>query len=155
MNLLSNSMKTSNKLLLLTFSVLFSCQSTPRQDIVSRSKSEIIETEKAFATMVKKEGIAAAFAYYAAEDAIINYNDSLLKGRDEIKKHYANKKFENVSLEWIPDFVDVSASGDLGYTYGNYTFTKRDSTGKIEIFKGIFHTVWKKQTDGMWHFVWD
>jgi len=103
--------------------------------------------------MAKKEGIAAAFTYYADENAVIDYNDKLLKGRNEIKGHYADKKYKDVSLEWAPDFVD--ASGNLGYTYGNYTFSRKDSTGKTETFKGIFHTVWKKQSDGTWRFVWD
>jgi ketosteroid isomerase-like protein len=142
-------------LLLFLFSVFISCTSNQDKKIADKSKAEIVETEKAFAAMAKEEGIAAAFNYFAAEDAVINYNDKLIKGRSDIKMHYAEKKYTDVSLEWTADFVDASSSGDLGYTYGNYTFSKKDSTGKIETFKGIFHTVWKKQTDGTWRFVWD
>ena len=58
-------------------------------------------------------------------------------------------------LVWKPDYVDVSESGDLAYTYGKYTFTSRDSTGRKVVSKGIFHTVWKRQEDGSWKFVWD
>ena len=58
-------------------------------------------------------------------------------------------------LKWKPDFVDVAASGDLGYTYGHYTYSYIDSTGKAAEDKGIFHTVWKRQPDGNWRFVWD
>jgi ketosteroid isomerase-like protein len=142
-------------ILLFLFSVFMSCTSNQDKNIADKSKLEILETEKAFATMAKKEGIAEAFTYFAAEEAVINFNDILIKGRSNIKAHYADKKYNDVSLEWAPDFVDVSSSGDLGYTYGNYTFSKKDSTGKTEIFKGIFHTVWKKQKDGTWRFVWD
>lgn len=60
-----------------------------------------------------------------------------------------------MSLQWDADFVDVSKSGELAYTYGKYTFTAIDSTGKTIDDKGIFHTVWKKQKDGKWKFVWD
>ena len=141
--------------MLITFIALFSCKPKPKSDIIDKSKAEIVATEKAFAGMAKKEGVAAAFTYYAAENAAINYNDKLIKGRSSIKAHYSDKKYKDVTLEWAPDFVDASASGDLGYTYGNYTFIRKDSTGKTETFKGIFHTVWKKQTDGTWRFVWD
>ena len=133
--------------------VFQSCLNNNDKKAADKSKTEIVETEKAFAAMAKKEGIAAAFTYYADENAVIDYNDKLLKGRNEIKGHYADKKYKDVSLEWAPDFVD--ASGNLGYTYGNYTFSRKDSTGKTETFKGIFHTVWKKQSDGTWRFVWD
>jgi ketosteroid isomerase-like protein len=142
-------------ILLFIWLVLVSCQPASKPEIMVKSKTEILETEKAFAAMAKKEGIAAAFSYYAAEDAVINYNDKLIKGRNQIKEHYADKKYEDVSLEWAPDFVEVSASGDLGYTYGNYTFSKKDSTGTIVEAFGIFHTVWKRQADGNWRFVWD
>jgi ketosteroid isomerase-like protein len=31
----------------------------------------------------------------------------------------------------------------------------KDSVGNKKDFKGIFHTVWKKQKDGSWKYVWD
>ena len=65
------------------------------------------------------------------------------------------EKDENVQLTWKADFVDVSASGDLGYTYGEYTYTYKDEAGNTLSEKGIFHTVWKRQKNGDWRFVWD
>ena len=62
---------------------------------------------------------------------------------------------ENIKLEWKPDYIDVSISGDLGYTYGKFTFSAIDTTGKLIESEGIFHTVWKKQEDGSWKYVWD
>jgi len=58
-------------------------------------------------------------------------------------------------LLWKPEFVELSKSGDLGYTYVEYVFLKKDSSGNTIESKGIFHTVWKKQSDGKWKFVWD
>ena len=51
--------------------------------------------------------------------------------------------------------MDVSESGDLAYTYGKYTFSAFDSNAKKIEAKGIFHTVWKRQEDGSWKFVYD
>ena len=148
-------MPKSKALLLIICLVFVSCQSNQGKETADKAKAEIVATEKAFAAMAKKDGIGAAFAYYTAEDAAINYNDKLIKGRNDIKAHYADKKYTEAKLEWSPDFVDASTAGDLGYTYGNYTYIKKDSTGKTETFTGIFHTVWKKQSDGTWRFVWD
>ncbi|MBL7111012.1 MAG: DUF4440 domain-containing protein [Bacteroidales bacterium] len=61
----------------------------------------------------------------------------------------------DASLVWEPEFVDVEESGDLGYTYGSFVFTAKDSTGNDIESKGVFHTVWKRQADGEWRFVWD
>lgn len=120
-------------------------------------KKEIMESEQAFSNMAMKEGIAKAFAEFAAEDVVINRNDSLISGKAGLIHYYnqgsdPNRKTE---LSWKPDFVDVSSSGDLGYTYGKYVFTVSDSTGQKQSSTGIFHTVWKRQPDGSWRFVWD
>ena len=134
---------------------LGSCQSPTNPNVAEKVKKEIEATEKAFAEMAKKEGLARAFAFYAAENAVINYNDKLIIGRNNIKTHYSDPRYKGCSLEWAPDFVDAAASGDLGYTYGKYTFVRIDSTGNPQTFTGVFHTVWKKQADGTWRFVWD
>jgi ketosteroid isomerase-like protein len=52
-------------------------------------------------------------------------------------------------------FVDVAASGDLAYTYGQYTISSKDENGKEITKSGVFHTVWKQQSDGSWKYVWD
>lgn len=36
-----------------------------------------------------------------------------------------------------------------------YTYSVTDSTGETKSSSGIFHTVWKRQADGTWKFVWD
>ncbi|MFZ4455203.1 MAG: YybH family protein [Bacteroidales bacterium] len=133
---------------------LFSCKSTSHIAI-ENSKREIVEAEKAFAELTKKEGVAAAFLAFADEHAVLNRNDKLVKGKSEMETHFAKQSLKITSLTWTPDFVEVAASGDLGYTYGEYQITYLNKEGKEVSDKGIFHTVWKKQADGKWKFVWD
>lgn len=119
-------------------------------------KKEILETEQNFALMAKEKGVAKAFLAFADDNAVLQRNNNLVIGRGAIEAYYQNQGIdENVNLNWKPEFVDVSESGDLGYTYGYYTFTFMDSTNKQVINKGVFHTVWKKQEDGSWKFIWD
>ena len=61
----------------------------------------------------------------------------------------------DVRLEWEPGFVDASAAGDMGYTYRPYQFSAVDTGGQEIRATGVFHTVWKKQADGEWKFVYD
>lgn len=122
----------------------------------SNVQSEIENTEKAFNDLARSKGIAEAFYHFAAQDATIKReNDTLIKGRDNIKKYYSNPKLKNASVSWKPDFVDVSRDGTMAYTYGKYIWTVKDSAGKTTDYKGVFHTVWKKQADGSWKYVWD
>ncbi len=140
---------------ILLFIGLFACQSPETKDNSEKWKSEIIATEKAFYDMAQKEGLVKAFQYYAAEEGVIKRNRKIIKGKTAISEWYQNDVRPNESLTWAPTFVDVSQSGDLAYTYGDFTFTYLDSLGNEKVNKGIFHTVWKRQKDGSWRFVWD
>jgi len=119
------------------------------------AKSEILNAEACFQQMAKDSGVAVAFERFAAPDAVINRNDVLLVGLDAIVKHMKSSKTTDVKLLWNPDFVDASDDGTLGYTYGKYTFSAIDPEGKPISSTGVFHTVWKRQPNGEWKYVWD
>ncbi len=137
--------------------MMVACNGPLRQPATSQRESAIKEIRKAeedFAALCAKEGVRKAFAAYSDDSAHIRSNDSLISGKHAIEQYYGQPFFKNVSLQWKPDFVDAGESGDLGYTYGHYTFTMTDNKGKKTESQGIFHTVWRKR-NGIWKFVWD
>lgn len=138
-----------------SFSIL-SCHSVS-DDQLEQWKQEITDTELAFSNMAEKEGVPAAFLAYSASDGVMMRNNQVIKGHSAMDEYFeASRSNPNkVLLTWAPDFVDVASSGDLGYTYGKYTLTITDTLGKEQQAEGIFHTVWKRQADGSWKFVWD
>lgn len=131
-----------------------SCQTPSTPASHEKLKSELFAVEKEFCAMAQSEGVEKAFVYFAADSAVVLRRSQLLKGKEAIRKQYETFP-PKAKLEWAPDFADVSVSGDLGYTYGKYTLTSTDSIGNITQSGGIFHTVWKRQPDGQWRFVWD
>lgn len=150
-------MKAFATLLITSAAFVFSCQSGSTADKTDLWKQEIFQAEADFAHMALKEGIEPAFLAFAAEDAVMMRNNQVVRGREEIRQWFAKRPSDpsKIKLDWKPDFVEVSASGDLGYTYGPYTLTMIDSAGTAQTQTGIFHTVWKRQPDGSWRFVWD
>jgi len=142
-----------NKIVLISFVLLFAC-SPNKQAQMEAAKKQILATEREFAEFCKKEGRAAGFFKYSDTNVVI-IRDSLIKGKRAMDAFYRARELKNTTLDWWPDFVDVSSSCDLGYTYGHFVYSKKDSTGKVTDYKGTFHTIWKKQTDGTWRFVWD
>ena len=136
-------------------SVVYSCKSG-EENKSEKAKQEIANTEKDFEKLTAEKGVAEAFSFYADSTAVIKgRNDSLVHGKEGVHSFFSDSRFKNASVTWTADFVDAAASGDLGYTYGKYTWQSKDSTGKVQESTGIFHTVWKKQKDGSWRFVWD
>ena len=117
---------------------------------------EIRQAEADFAAMAKSKGIMEAFEFYADSSGIIKReNDTLITGAKSIANYYSAPHYKTAAVDWAPDFVDASEDGTMGYTYGKYSWDFKDSTGKTETYKGIFHTVWKRQPDGSWKYVWD
>jgi ketosteroid isomerase-like protein len=122
----------------------------------AKAKTEIEQAEKEFDKMAAEKGIAEAFWFFADSNAVIKRgNDSLIHGKEGIRNFYSGNYYKKATVTWSPDFVDASISGDRGYTYGKYIWRSTDSTGTVIEAKGIFHTVWKKQPDGSWKYVWD
>lgn len=132
--------------------IAISCHHTNRNTMAYLEEIKQIEAD--FALMAANEGISKAFVHYAAEDAVLFRNNQLIKGKLAITEYFKQRQddYKDMELTWSPDKVDVAESGDLAYTYGQYKLINK-TTGQVS--EGVFHTVWKRQSDGQWRFVWD
>lgn len=143
------------KQLILISILLAACSSDGDKILKEKARQDIVQTELDFALMAKSKGLSEAFTFYADPAAALNRGSYVIHGKDSIRLFYLAERYKGVKLEWKPDYVEVSSAGDLGYTYGKYIFTSFNQTGQAKESKGIFHTVWKKQADGQWRYVWD
>jgi ketosteroid isomerase-like protein len=134
---------------------VISCD-TKKTDNLPDTKQEIAKAESDFEKMAADKGVEEAFFHFADSTAVIKReNDTLISGRENIKHYYAADFYKTAKVNWSPDFIDVSSGGDMAYTYGKYTWQFKDSAGHVSEYKGVFHTVWKRQVDGSWKYVWD
>ena len=120
-------------------------------------KNSLIKTDKEFSDLSLKEGIGKAFIEYSAADVVLLRDGQFpLTGRDALIKHFTNVKNNGESfLSWEPVKADAGASGDIGYTYGNWKLTGKNKDGTADTAYGNYVTVWKRQPDGKWRFVLD
>lgn len=144
-----------NTCLLFSISLLLLVACKPTTQNRLSITNEIMAVENAFMQMAREHGVDSAFLYYADSNAVINRGRRLIRGIDSIRMFYQEQDLEGIRLEWEPSFVDVAASGDLAYTYGYFTYSTIDSAGAPITTDGVFHTVWKRQSDGSWKYVWD
>ena len=132
---------------------LCSCNQPPSAE---QLKAEIADAEAAFAQMAADSGIGNAFLHYAADDAVLMRRGELVAGHEALVNYFQNPgPAEGVSLTWEPDFIDVANPATWRYTYGHYVYSFPDTSGRTVSDTGIFHTVWKRQPNGEWKFVWD
>ena len=113
----------------------------------------LLQADRDFSALSEKEGMFTAFLAFIADDGVILRDNAYpAKGKSTLRDYYAGKSDTSTVLTWEPVYADISAGGDLGYTYGIYTLRVK-ATG--ELSRGTYVSVWKKQSDGTWKFVLD
>lgn len=139
------------KLVLLLFLGLFAANSLAQNKSLT-GPALLFKLEAEFAQAVAVHG-HEAFVTYFAEDGVELDDGGGITSREAIGKQPPWP--EGTSLTWTPVKADMAASGDLGYTYGNYVFKSKNKEGNIVTHYGKYMSVWKKQKDGSWKVVVD
>jgi ketosteroid isomerase-like protein len=115
----------------------------------------LIQLEGEFMKAAAEKGSAGYMTYYADDAVELPNGVDFLKGKEAIAKTMTFLDDKNNSLTWTPVGADISSSGDLGYTYGNYEFRSKDKDGKPTVDHGKYTSIWKRQKDGNWYVVLD
>jgi len=120
---------------------------------VKSKPEDLIRVDKDFSAFSKAKGMKQAFLEYAADSAVLLQKDIVpIVGKEAIYESFESFSDTGFILTWEPLFADVSASGDLGYTYG--LFTSHTTSGDL-LGRGKYVTIWKKQADGTWKYMLD
>lgn len=119
----------------------------------TRPVDEIVAAERAFNQHCVDHGRYAGWMAFIADDAFLMNRATL--GRAAADESLAKEKGDMSSLTWAPSFADASLSGDLGYSWGIWTAQGKTPDGKPAQRRGIYMTVWRRQADGAWKFVFD
>lgn len=109
----------------------------------------LIEAERSFARTSEERGIREAFLTWLAPDAIV-FRPEPVEGRPVYERM---DPAGPAVLTWRPEFAEVAASGELGYTTGPYELRPRRDAEPSAF--GHYVSVWKKQIDGDWKVLLD
>ena len=134
-------------LFLLVIFVLLSCaEKKPTADPQVLKDADI-----AFSDYSVKHGFQKAFIEFADDSVVLlKPNRMPIVGKLSLIKSYEGKSDSGVVLTWIPAKAIIAESGELGYTYGFWTFVAKSDTSR-----GTYLTVWKKEPNGQWKFIAD
>ncbi len=125
--------------------LLASCQAGNH---AANSASEaLMSADTAFSTLSEKQGLTAAFRQYAASDSpLLPENQAAITGKGAILGNLKAMPAGS-TLSWSPQAAE--ASGDLGYSWGIYTLTGKNSEGQATAAYGKYLSVWKRR-EGQW-----
>lgn len=105
----------------------------------------VVAAERAFAADAPTLGIAGSFNKWSTPEAIV-----IAGGRAQrIGEVYPDRPrpADEPLLEWWPNFAGIARSGDLGFTTGGVAVGGQRT--------GHYFTIWKRQADGSWKWVYD
>ena len=141
-------MKTLLIVLVVSFSLAGCAQERDRESELA----DLLEADRRFSELSVEKGAYKAFDRFMAEDAVL-YRDLAhpIRGRAAIRESMTG----GGTLRWEPFFADISESADLGYTLGEYAYTVADSLGVPGTSTGYYVSIWKRQADGSWKYVFD
>lgn len=132
------------------FLIIISSCSQHQTDLSKQAIEEISKADIAMSDLATKEGFFKALLAYAEDSMIIPREGKLpLMSKGEAETSWKDKPVIK-ELTWKPVRVEASKSGDMGYSFGFSTFQGKDTVTYTN-----YCTIWHKQKDGSWKFVFD
>ncbi len=113
------------------------------------AKDQLIAVDKAFAAEAKAKGAAVAFRDYMDPTDSLEFGGGKqpVRGAEAIFQAQGGDK-PGGELLWTPSAAMAGAAGDMGVTWGHWTFTPPVKGGKV--VTGLYVTVWRKDAAGHW-----
>ena len=106
----------------------------------------IVAAERAFAADAPVLGLTASFNKWAVPEAVMINGGQVQTVRDVFPPDVP-RPADEIRLEWWPNFAGIARSGDMGFTTGGVAVNGQRT--------GHYFTIWKKQADGSWRWVYD
>jgi ketosteroid isomerase-like protein len=121
-------------------------------DVASETE-RLLQTDREFAQASIDLGAAEAFRRYLSEDAVMfSSGRNPVHGRGSIYE-IMKQGSGAYELRWEPQAGEVAGSGEMGYTWGLYTFVEKGEGGATSY--GKYVNVWKRDDDGNWRVLID
>ena len=96
-----------------------------------------------------------SFVALVDDDAIF-FGKEVSRGKNAVSKAWLPFFTDRtLFLKWYPTDVEISSSGDLGYSIGEYERIGKDASGNPATVTGNYVSIWRKQRDGRWKIVLD
>lgn len=110
----------------------------------------LVAAEKAFENECLSKGIRDGFLSFVDSNAVEFNEKGPVNG---MKLWLSIPAFDGV-FTWSPAIAEISASGDWGYTSGNYEHRPKSLSDTPDQY-GQYTTVWQKDPRGQWKYVID
>jgi len=110
----------------------------------------LAKAERSFAAYAVANGTKPAFLQFADSNGIMFDQGKPVNALS----YWLTRDNRPVILNWRPDYVEIAASHDFGFTTGPWTIQQKSLDDSI-VARGRFITVWHINNKGEWKFLVD
>ncbi len=116
-------------------------------------KQGLLQAEQQFLQSAEENGIVASLLQVLSDDAVVlPQNGHPIVGKEALQNLASAVSLD--PLTNMKDFeslrMDVSSSGNFGYTYGRYRIADSDSSQEKEAQYGYYLSVWRRDSGKRW-----
>jgi len=107
----------------------------------------LMDADRDFSVWSVEHGSNSAFKTFCADEAVMLRDNSYpICGKTAIDSLFSRRPDSLFTLSWEPSAAFLARSGELGYTYGIWTYTVKGDSGTQA--QGTYVTVWTKTANG-------
>lgn len=111
---------------------------------------ELLEADRAMSALAGRLGFYGSILATADSQLVkLEEGKLALVGLARLAESYSKER-DPKTISWSPRWAEVSASGELGYSWGDWEFKLPDTT-----YYGNYVTIWRKNEKGVWKVVLD
>ncbi len=108
----------------------------------------LIAADLAFGRDAAARGLPGWMDWFAEDSAVFPTDAPPATGKAAVRAYYERIRFDPRNLAWTPVRAELAASGEVGYTWGTWTWTAKGPDGKSTSATGKYMTIWRRQPDG-------
>lgn len=119
---------------------------------LTAERGALMQADRDFARAFADRGVEGWVSFFDERGIQMPGGMAAAWGRAEVET-LAGQLFEGPhfsALTWEPVYAQVAASGDLGFTVGNYRAEGTNEEGETVVQEGNYVTIWHRQADGSW-----
>lgn len=129
----------------------FCCAEVSAQKSKKPAADAVRDADQQWLKVFAAGDVEKSVAFCTEDGSVLAPNAPVATGRKAIGRLFSGFfALPDLTIEWRPAKVEVSRSGEMGYSTGAYKMSFKDASGKTVEDRGKYVTVWKRQADGSW-----
>ena len=114
-------------------------------------RAKLLQLDREWSEAARTNNMERLWSFWTDDAKILLSADKTISGLDQIKQFTTKARTDpNFEISWEVQGVEISKSGEMGYTFGIGKVTRTGENDELITVANPYLIVWEKQSDGNW-----